>query len=152
MKTAILLLAILLCNAQAFAQPAVEYTYDNAGNRIQRKVIVLGSNMPANGNEQAHTSEQEQEQLTEEQLGGVSYSIYPNPTADKLFIDVVYEGSAASSPLTLNLYSISGHLLQTVQLTGATHTLDMTPYTRGNYLLDISSASGASRQIKVVKQ
>lgn len=90
MKNAFLLFITIsffgnVCNAQ----PEVEYTYDNAGNRIKRNIIVVGGMVQNNGDGTIQQSLEEQLYIEDE--GDILFNLYPNPTYADVDITIDYQ-------------------------------------------------------------
>jgi hypothetical protein len=68
--------------------------------------------------------------------------VYPNPTADTVFIQY-------ASPVSTSLYNISGQLL----FTGNTNSLDLTPYSGAIFLLTVEdTTNNKARTFKLIKK
>ena len=64
------------------SQNIVSYAYDNAGNRISRKIVGLNSNP-------THAKATVENSLpVQEQLGDSKITIYPNPTKGTLAVEI----------------------------------------------------------------
>ncbi|MDR1739329.1 MAG: T9SS type A sorting domain-containing protein [Bacteroidales bacterium] len=149
-----------------FAQniESIYYTYDNAGNRIGRIIVVPESqnrsprnNAPANDGDE---NSGEDDNIPYDALADsdtpapipqqdYDAKIYPNPTADVLHVKV-----SESSILRYVLHNSTGTELLSGVFTSAT-TLQISAYARGVYYLIIYKAAKPSserRVWKVVKQ
>lgn len=109
------------------------YEYDNAGNRIVRKVIELP--MPNNmyndteSNNVCHVDNI----YYIDNVQDYTIKIYPNPTSSLIYVDI--EGDNADKNATLSVYNISGSLLHTKQITGNSTIVDLSNYPVGAYLV-----------------
>ncbi len=75
-----------------------------------------------------------------------SIVIYPNPTADELFITEVLE------QMNYRLLNIAGVSLQQGTLAKGSNTIIVANYAQGVYLLEVTDANGLKGRTKVVKQ
>jgi hypothetical protein len=66
---------------QLKAQTTVQYSYDKAGNRIQRKLYVCTTCRPDQQNGKVASQEKDTTQILAAQHG---LNVYPNPTQDKV--------------------------------------------------------------------
>lgn len=141
MKT-ILITALFLLSGITFAQNDVQYTYDAAGNRIQREAIstwITTNNTP-------------QEAPEDEFNANISISAHPNPTNDDVYIAVTFEGIEEQA-VTMYLYDVSGKLLLSSDGKSANHRFDLSSLPRGIYLVHVISHDGkVMKEAKVVRE
>ena len=135
---------------------SVEYVYDKAGNRTQRKVITIKSSSFEEGdsfsNENApdtRSSVTEEMPRYEDKLGERNVIIYPNPTRGMIRIE--FQGYGDIENGRLLLYDIQGRLLRQVNNVEATTTLDLTPYPAGIYILHLMAGFERS-EWRIIKQ
>lgn len=142
MKTTIQLIFIaLLCLILQVKAQTVNFTYDNDGNMIQRKLIEVGpSGVKADSNDTVSVSEE---------LGEQKVTIYPNPT--KGLFQVVTKVLDGKQKNYFLLYSLAGARLQQKEISNRTTDIDISNYPAGAYLLDIFLGNKVSRW-KVIKQ
>lgn len=79
----------------------------------------------------------------------LSYSVYPNPTTNILFLQVdtyKFEG------LSFRLYDISGTLLDTQIIESGKTTIAMSEYVSAIYFLHVSENQETVKTFKIVKQ
>ena len=93
----ILFLLPLIVSSQTF----VNYTYDAAGNRIKREIVL------------SRSMENTEKPLTET-LSRKSISIYPNPTAGLLKISI--SGWETTDKCKFTIFSLKGALNQEIQV------------------------------------
>jgi len=74
------------------------------------------------------------------------FSIYPNPTTDKL----TFTSDLTNATLTLDILDINGRLLQTTLCNGSKKVLDVSNLQKGIYILKIHS-SQQTNFVKFVK-
>lgn len=71
-------------------------------------------------------------------------AIYPNPVADELHIDLVYDNVRT----LCNLYDMQGHLVKSNVFTAQSNTMNVTDLSDGLYILTVA-ADGAQKSFKV---
>lgn len=133
--------ASLLISSVTYAQTPFNATvlqldYDDAGNRIKREVITLGSGpTPARlSNTTFYTQE--------------DVNIYPNPTRGTLNIELV--NSNEEKNRTIEIYNLEGKLVTRKQIDYSKKTLDLSTYKNGVYYLNIYGEDNVTKW-KVVK-
>ena len=137
---------------EGFAQN-VEFYYDAAGNRKQRKVLFLkteafeetGNNNNTAGSEVTSAPEL---RSYDDIVGERKIVIYPNPTRGMIQIDF-QEGDEIKNARLL-LYDMQGRLLQHVNAEQS-NTLDLTQYPAGMYIMQMIE-SDARNEWKIVKE
>lgn len=136
------LVSATICSIQA---QTIQYTYDNAGNRTQRKVLV--NLVPPDTETAAIARNSSVTELEDEQDTILkSIQVFPNPTQDQLQISIGVELPNA----TIELFDLSGKLLQQQKLRGGQQSLDIAKQVSGEYLLVIRNEF-FSEHWKVVK-
>ena len=140
----LLLLFIVSFSMMGMAQQQmVSYAYDNAGNRISRKVVDLNSNPP-------HAKKfVEDPPPVEEQLGERKIAIYPNPTKGALAVEIT--GGNDKDKLSIVLISAQGIQLQTMKAEVGKTPVDMHLYPSGWYILRIQAGDKVT-EFKIIKQ
>ena len=83
------------------SQTIVNYTYDAAGNRIKREIVL------------SRSMENTEKPLTET-ISSKSISIYPNPTAGLLKISI--SGWETTDKCKFTIFSLKGALIQEIQV------------------------------------
>ena len=121
-------------------QVTVSYTYDAAGRRIERNIIVLNS---------ANTDALNKNAVFTDSLENQKVIIYPNPTKGELKVEI--QGNRKDIKITINLYSLTGKLLQTQNPTSNTFSLDLSGYVTGTYILKIRLGDKVS-DWKIIKE
>ncbi|MDR1847326.1 MAG: T9SS type A sorting domain-containing protein [Bacteroidales bacterium] len=71
-------------------------------------------------------------------------SVYPNPTADKLFIN-----TASANPLTVTLYDLYGRILMSYE---GINTLDISALAKGVYMLSVRESGNTILNRTIIKQ
>jgi hypothetical protein len=137
-----------------------EYDYDKAGNRIVRKVLEFKA-PPAPPEDSLQVDEWTSEQVDEltseqvdecfvERIAHVEMKIYPNPATEKITFEI--SGFAETQGrASLQLYSLSGQLLQTQPLQSETTEISLSGYAKGAYILKVQ-VNGKTEEWKIVKQ
>lgn len=123
------------------AQQVIKYNYDNSGNRLSRKVILLSSKK-----DQTRQDKSGQESINE-LMDTISITIYPNPTRESLTISTQNKNPFSE----LKLYNTQGKLLYKDKNNNNTNTINMSMYDKGIYLLVIT-IEGKRKEFKVIKQ
>lgn len=129
-----MLICIKVCSAQNF-----EYSYDNAGNRTSRYVI------PALRSQSILKDSIEQ---YADKISGYDLSIFPNPTREKVNIQIKSFENVRSAKL--EVVDINGRLVYSQPIQNAITTIDLSNRLSGNYFLNIIIDGKASRW-KVLK-
>lgn len=125
----------------SFAQSAIEYTYDNAGNRIQKKIQVNllppseGEAFARNINLGANLNDLD-----------IEMSVFPNPTQDEL--QVVFQQPLENAEI--KLFNLSGKLLLSTPISATNMSISINAYPAGEYVLIIQDGQRL-KQWKVVK-
>ena len=122
------------------AQTTVYYGYDAAGNRTSRTI-----NLPPKTPDNTAT---ELSIVHKDQLNGLEYSIYPNPTQGELKIEIKNWTSEAN--LRLSVHDLSGKLLLQQNILSEATILDLEEYSHGTYLLIIYSGNN-KHEWKIIK-
>ena len=78
-------------------------------------------------------------------LNNLSATVFPNPTSGKVFIQTSKD---IGQSLTVNVFDLSGRLVQTTELPTGTAVLDMNGQAAGVYLLELTA--GDRREVKRV--
>ena len=126
MKKYFSLALFLLLARLSFSQlpnncPAITFTYDASGNRIQRDLVIgpCNSEMPGPGRV----------------ASTIEATVYPNPTMDK--INVELKQNDAESESKIELYDLNGKTVYSSVISGSQMQIDMSEFVPGNYLLKI---------------
>ena len=137
----------------------VEYIYDAAGNRTQRKIIIMKSSDSPEGNMtksavtdtngQTEVAATPEIQRYDDMLGERKIVIYPNPTQGLLRIE--YQGGGDLKNARLLLYDMQGKLLRQFNKVEPSQMLDLSPHPAGMYILQIIEGAAKS-DWKIVKE
>lgn len=137
-----MLIAFLLTSISVYSQ-TIEYVYDEAGNRKQRKLVVLAPDGGASRLGQLPSEEPISEQLTTDS----KLTIFPNPVKEQLNLKV--DGSFVAYDIVLT--DLTGKVFLSKTINDSSTQLDFTTYPKGIYLL----RTGANNQFtewKIIKQ
>lgn len=118
------------------SQTIVNYTYDAAGNRIKREIVL------------SRSMENTEKPLTET-LSRKSISIYPNPTAGLLKISI--SGWETTDKCKFTIFSLKGALIQEIQVSSSVTEIDLSDESDGMYLLNIELNESKSAW-KIIKK
>ena len=142
MKRLLLIGSLLLTECFATAQSTINYSYDDAGNRVGR-VAVLSSIAHRKEHFLSDSTYTAGHELFHE------IRIHPNPTQSHLRI--VVQGMNLNVNYNLFLYAMSGALLINIPSAGAYTNMDLSPFPPGCYLLTIE-LNGQKRTWKIIKE
>ena len=138
----IALAALALFGERAAAQE-IEYAYDNAGNRIQRMVLVQRRSADANP--------EEAEAPIADSRGDFSFLLYPNPTEGGIRIDADPEFMLLGEK-HLSVYDMNGREVKKGTFDETQRSIDLTGQQSGSYIVRLTAAGGYSIEWRVVKQ
>lgn len=147
-----ILIALISCTSLSLTAQtsSVEYTYDPAGNRTQRTVLVVGG--LAQQNKEGQQESVFQEHLALENEGEIVFNLYPNPTQANVDIKIEYHNMEQQT-LSYLLYDVSGKLLESKQSFELNQTLSLHNKPPGVYYLRIFSQNSANyKEIKILKK
>jgi len=138
----ILLLWVTL-SLSVSGQNVVSYAYDNAGNRISCKIVLLKSNTLKVKNDTVAPLP------IEEQLGDRKITVYPNPTKGALAVEIL--GGKDNDEITIFLISAQGVQLQTRKAIIGITAVNMSIYPPGWYILRVQAGDKVT-ELKIIKQ
>ena len=143
MKQYYLLFLLLLSLSALSAQNMVSYAYDNAGNRISRRIVLLTSNS-------THVKKDTIAPAPiEEQLGDRKILVYPNPTKGALAVEIT--GGSDKDDIHIALFSAQGVQLKNLKATTGTTPIDMHLYPPGWFILRVLTGDKVT-EFKIVKK
>lgn len=156
MKT-ITLILLLASSLTLSAQNEVTFTYDDAGNRTDRNIIVLVPESTPNDStlktgdlsDLPQSPEQTSSATIVETIGQTDVRIFPNPTGGKFTVEI--EATGEESAGALQLHSLSGEKIIDLENPGRRTEVDLTGRPAGAYILSIS-IGGKTQIWKVIKQ
>jgi hypothetical protein len=136
-KILLTITTLILLSFFAKGQTAIEYKYDDAGNRTDQRLVtlnIMASVAPGNFNTPPRLDELDKSEAFVEDFREREIAIYPNPTRGQLAISI--NGEDFDTECTAQLFSVTGKKLQELKVNMNTITpVDMRSYTTGLYLL-----------------
>jgi len=143
-----LLLAIpLFCMAQSSL--TFSYEYDDAGNRVCRKTVVLA---PPNQAPSASLDSTDfldtPEKYFVEKIARLEIKIYPNPTTEKVTLEITNMEDLRTG--TFKLFSLTGQLLQDQSVHSTATAISLAGLPKGTYILNVH-INGRTEEWKVIK-
>jgi len=105
----------------------IEITYDDAGNRITRKVLQMS--MMSKGESQADTTYYLDRMQTTEM------KVYPNPTQGKILVD--FMDAEGNNAILVRIYDNKGQKIQECQGKESQMELDLSNYPAGVYIVEL---------------
>ncbi len=134
MKTILPTLCFFFCTVLCVAQQRFSYEYDNAGNRIARRVIYMSQRSPLN---------QEEEQKISSSLKTCDVTAFPNPTDGEVTLSITNGEEDATASIWI--YDENGKVLKTLEATGnVSVTIDLSSYPSGYYLINFMQGENKS--------
>jgi len=132
---------------------AISYEYDNAGNRILRKVIFLTTvpDSPVNKPDSINSFKTSDLKFISymEEVDGVTFNIYPNPTGGQFNVEMT--NVTYNQKISIYLHSATGELIFRQDDVMPVNLVDIRNKENGTYLLTFVVA-GKKRTWKVIKQ
>jgi len=128
MKT-ITLLILWMAAVVAFAQSPIpiEISYDDAGNRITRKVLDMSKSAKGLG--------QGDSTFFTDKLQTVQMRVYPNPTQGRVYVEMT--GASEISGSLLRIYDSKGQKIQEKSGVGYGMEFDISNYPAGYYIVEL---------------
>jgi Secretion system C-terminal sorting domain len=137
----VLLVALLLITSFTFSQ-AIEYVYDDAGNRIQRKEFILGG-----GGNPTNRMAPTPENLTEELIEDFKLAVYPNPVKDIVNL----KGTGKFEPYQLSIADLSGKMQLNTTIQKANEQINLSHLPKGVYIIR-TTIQKKYKEWKMIKQ
>ncbi|HXK82450.1 MAG TPA: T9SS type A sorting domain-containing protein [Bacteroidales bacterium] len=133
MKTQLILLIIFgMCANFVTAQQDFGFSYDNAGNRTQRYLLLMFKNADAD----TASVYFKDELNNENDISGLfELNVYPNP-ADDLINITLTEGELKNT-MQVEMYDNTGRILVSDTFNGNLLTIPVKNYPAGNYIMKI---------------
>ncbi|MFA6924934.1 MAG: T9SS type A sorting domain-containing protein [Bacteroidales bacterium] len=141
MKKLILTIIILLAITAVKSQNDYQYSYDVAGNRTCRAVIVLRNTPPPIDSTKNKTDstqlakDNKDNEKYESVLGEQKITVFPNPTKGELKIDITNLPSATTGLIIIT--DMQGRVIYENKNITSTNMLDISSTSAGNYVLKI---------------
>ena len=131
MKDLYTLLFMLLLPSLSYAQDRIAYSYDAAGNRVKREIVMLNSKAMAK--QQIFSQE---EQSLSEVVNDKSIKISANATSGILTISI--PNLKSTDRCSLKIYSAKGMLILNEDIRTSSLDFDLSNHPAGIYLLRVS--------------
>lgn len=147
-----LLLIFTCCLFNSLKAQTLEFTYDPAGNQIQRELVTLSVNSLLSTNSIEETEQEEDTLLPKSNSlndNSTTIEFYPNPVVDLLNV----EWDSALNPTEIMLFDNRGKLLQLKKVYEGTmrETFDLSTYASGIYYIRVFDANKQSKSYKIIK-
>ena len=145
-------ITLFLLFTGVYGQTTIRYTYDNAGNRTDREVIVFRIANPSL-NDSALSATQANDSISafSENIGNFSVSVFPNPTLGRLTLKIINNHAPEQVQLSeIFIYNEAGTLLEQIKTKDMEQNLDFSTYTVGIYYLKVM-INGKNKTFKIVK-
>lgn len=139
MRKMLVMLLIAAVPLIAFSQSKLHYSYDNAGNRVKREIVMKTRSVSDNSDPEYYS----------EMLSDKDIRIYPNPTEGHLKIEIAGWDSADQG--SLQLYNAVGQLILNQRISSSFTEFDISSRTNGLYILHISM-NGKETSWKIIKK
>ena len=147
-----LLLIFTCCLFNSLKAQTLEFTYDPAGNQIQRELVTLSVNSLLSTNSIEETEQEEDTLLPKSNSlndNSTTIEFYPNPVVDLLNV----EWDSALNPTEIMLFDNRGKLLQLKKVYEGTmrETFDLSTYASGIYYIRVFDTNKQSKSYKIIK-
>lgn len=148
------LLLILICNVMNYANAqTLQFTYDPAGNQIQRELVTISVNSLLSTNS-VEEAEQEEETLLPKSNSindnSTTIEFYPNPVVDLLNV----EWQSNLQITEIMLFDSTGKMLQLKKVYEGTtrETFNLSSYSSGIYYVRLFDSFQQSKSYKIIKK
>lgn len=132
--TVVLLTLYIPVTAEQFS-----YSYDSAGNRVKREIVLQKSADP----------EKKRKLFFTESLADKEIKIHPNPTYGDLSVEI--KGYEDTDACTFSIYNMSGQMILTEKAVAPTTGVDIGSQPNGIYILHIT-LNGEESSWKIIKK
>jgi len=146
MKHLIIILGTLCISLSSVAQVYVSYTYDPAGNRTSRQLIIdLNNNKNETVSDSTYYSDiSYTDSSIVDKMANQTITLYPNPTSGQITIE-------GSDIVLVEVYNALGKLIQKNENILTFNTVDLSRYENGIYIVKIHLPD-RTREWKVIKK
>lgn len=148
MRTCLLFILLHFCFS-ANAQTKLTFSYDGAGNQINRSLCI---NCLSKSVQQVKEIEAVVENDLEKFFPEDVISYYPNPVKEQLYLQ--WQLAQDNYVTSVHVYSITGQVLRTYEANSSLNNLNIPfqQYPTGIYLVLLSYKDGGEKSIKIIKQ
>jgi hypothetical protein len=133
---------LLMSSATISEAQTTQFSYDVAGNRIKREIILQKSSS-------ANIDTAFYSKPVTEMMGKMKITIYPNPTRGQLSVEIANIPAGASGEI--KIYNIAGNIIYYQKTLGPLNPFDFSIYPTGIYVLYIKVGQNESKW-KIIKQ
>lgn len=149
----LLLFIFTLCVINATNAQTLEFTYDPAGNQIQRELVTISVNSLLSTNSTEETEQEEETLLPKSNSindNATVIELYPNPVVDLLNV----EWQSNLQITEIMLFDGAGKMLQLKKVNEGTttETFNLSTYSSGMYYVRLFDASQQSKSFKIIKK
>ena len=138
------IISLLIACTSAVKAQHVGYTYDAAGNRIRREIVMSRQQAPTRS-----TQTNEEEETYADMVAHRQIKIHPNPTSGILKVEVTELDT--DDKCQLLLFNASGQQVISQPATSTVTSLDISSRPCGIYVLRIS-VNGEETSWKIIKK
>ena len=142
MKKSILILLVIAIMAplKLFCQSGIKYTYDAAGNRTKREILVLSKSGSGSSFIENTTLK---ESIKDDTFLPEMFKFFPNPTTGALEVE------APANPENIGIYSvtvtdINGKMIIDIKIESGRTILDLSGHQDGIYILRLNNGRRSS--------
>ncbi len=148
-----LLLIFTLCIAHFTKAQTLVFTYDPAGNQVQRELVILPVNSLLSTNSTEETEQEEETLLPKSNSindNSTEIELYPNPVVD--ILNVEWQSNLQITEIML--FDSTGKMLQLKKIyEGATReTFNLSSYSPGMYYVRLFDSFQQSKSYKIIKK
>ncbi|MEI6765535.1 MAG: T9SS type A sorting domain-containing protein [Bacteroidota bacterium] len=134
---------MLLLVAMSLGAQTFEYTYDAAGNRVKRQIVVMK-------NLESHDSLSDAANTpVSEQLGEMTINVFPNPVEQRLNVNIA--NLPAEITGKIGLFDMGGRELMNRTNLSTANTFDISTLPSGLYILRLT-AGNDQKEWKIIKE
>lgn len=126
MKKYLLLPILLCCVGNLYGQNKIRYSYDNAGNRTKREIVLTRNEVM----EDAGSVEPFSDMISEHEI-----QIYPNPTEGDLNISI--SNVSYDNQISITLYDMNGKLIRKENTATERVNINISDAPNGIYIMQI---------------
>lgn len=126
MKKYLLLPILLCCVGNLYGQNKIRYSYDNAGNRTKREIVLTRNEVM----EDAGSVEPFSDMISEHEI-----QIYPNPTEGDLNISI--SNVSYDNQISIALYDMNGKLIRKENTATERVNINISDAPNGIYIMQI---------------
>lgn len=147
----IFILLLLLCCSISQAQDRITFSYDDAGNQIQRKLCInCTTSKMSNESIKEITALEEGDLLKFSPQDVISY--YPNPVKEELYLKWEFVNNNLVSSILV--YGVNGQQLASYTGFGKknTHNISFLNFPTGVYGVVLFYTNGEQKSIKIIKK